>query len=222
MEHYFIQRQGCPRVVLFFAGWGMDWHPFAGYRPEGSDLLVCYDYRSLDFDPFWVAGYESIRLVGWSMGVWAASCLFASAGLPFADRIAVNGTPVPVDDEKGIPRRIYEGTTNGLDETAYRKFLRRMCGSGEALEAFLSRRPLRPLGELKEELRLIGEQAAALPASDFAWSKAIIGKRDLIFLPDNQRRAWGGSGTRTVELDVPHYSPMLLKNIIECRNEGHD
>lgn len=50
MKHYFIQQKHLPRLTLFFAGWGMDECPFMDYCPENSDLLVCYDYRSLDFD----------------------------------------------------------------------------------------------------------------------------------------------------------------------------
>ena len=49
MKHYFIQQKHLPRLTLFFAGWGMDEHPFEDYHPTGRDLLVCYDYRSLAF-----------------------------------------------------------------------------------------------------------------------------------------------------------------------------
>ena len=50
MKHYFIQQKHLPRLTLFFAGWGMDECPFMDYCSGNSDLLVCYDYRSLDFD----------------------------------------------------------------------------------------------------------------------------------------------------------------------------
>ena len=73
MKHYFIQQKHLPRLTLFFAGWGMDECPFMDYCPENSDLLVCYDYRSLDFDFTLLQGYQEIRLIAWSMGVWAAS-----------------------------------------------------------------------------------------------------------------------------------------------------
>ena len=49
MKHYFIQQNYLPRLTLFFAGWGMDECPFMDYCSGNSDLLVCYDYRSLDF-----------------------------------------------------------------------------------------------------------------------------------------------------------------------------
>ena len=60
MKHYFIQQKHLPRLTLFFAGWGMDECPFMDYCPENSDLLVCYDYRSLDFDFTLLQGYQAV------------------------------------------------------------------------------------------------------------------------------------------------------------------
>ena len=68
MKHYFIQQNYLPRLTLFFAGWGMDECPFMDYCSGNSDLLVCYDYRSLDFDFTLLQGYQEIRLIAWSMG----------------------------------------------------------------------------------------------------------------------------------------------------------
>lgn len=214
MKHYFIHKQESSQLTLFLAGWGMDHRPFIDCHPERSDLLVCYDYRSLDFDTAWLDGYECIRLVGWSMGVWAASRLPVCLDVRITDRIAVNGTLTPVDDDKGIPRSIFEGTLDGLNEASLRKFIRRMCGSGEALGAFMEKRPQRPVEELKEELRLIGGQAAVLPDLGAVWSKAVVGRQDLIFTAANQRRAWSESGTDVVEADVPHYSETLLRQVL--------
>ena len=38
------------RLLLFFAGWGMDERPFIQYTPRESDFMICYDYHTLDFD----------------------------------------------------------------------------------------------------------------------------------------------------------------------------
>ena len=48
MKQYFIEQRHLPSLTLFFAGWGMDERPFLHYHPADRDLLVCYDYRSLD------------------------------------------------------------------------------------------------------------------------------------------------------------------------------
>ncbi len=110
MKHYFIQQKHLPRLTLFFAGWGMDECPFMDYCPENSDLLVCYDYRSLDFDFTLLQGYQEIRLIAWSMGVWAASMVLQDMDLPICERVALNSTVTPVDDLKGIPQQVFEGT----------------------------------------------------------------------------------------------------------------
>lgn len=213
MKQQFIIQEGHARLTLFFAGWGMDIHPFLDYRPAESDLLVCYDYRSLDFDYSQLQAYDKIYLVGWSMGVWAASQIFAETRYNL-ESIAVNGTNYPVDDDRGIPKALFEGTLNGLTDVALRKFYRRMCGSAELLNRFLTRAPQRSVDELKKELFKIGEQSVLQPFSSFKWKKAIVGLQDHIFAPGNQLRAFADSATVITE-DVPHYSETLLRQIIE-------
>ena len=55
---------GCPplrkEALLFFAGWGMDETPFMHNLPPNKDLIICYDYRSLDFDSTLLSTYEGI------------------------------------------------------------------------------------------------------------------------------------------------------------------
>lgn len=214
MKQFFIKKQAHTTLTLFFAGWAMDKHPFADYTPADSDLLMCYDYRSLEFDFALLQPYESIRLVAWSMGVWAASVTLANAHLPIVRSIAINGTPTPVNDTRGIPPSIFAGTLNGLNEATLRKFFRRMCGSGEALNRFLEKRPQRPVEELKEELFLIARQAETLPVSPLAWTDAVVGSDDLIFTVTNQQQAWSGSGATIAQFHIPHYSETLLRNTI--------
>lgn len=43
------------------------------YRPRGYDLMVVYDYSTLDFDENQLSGYNEIKVIAWSMGVWAAA-----------------------------------------------------------------------------------------------------------------------------------------------------
>lgn len=214
MKHYFIQKRNHPRLVLFFAGWGMDEHPFIDYRPEDSDLLLCYDYRSPDFDFSLLKGYRHISLIGWSMGVWAAAEALQYAGLPIEESIAVNGTLTPVDNARGIPEVIFRGTLEGLNESNLRKFRRRMCGSNEAFKVFLEKAPQRGVEELREELRRMGERAVALPPPAFRWEKAVIGKEDLIFPAANQRNAWLHTGTAWTEEEIPHYSEEALRKLL--------
>ena len=84
--------------------------------------MVCYDYRTLDFDASGLEEYREINLIGWSMGVWAASQTVpqlsspgtSGEGIHMANSIAINGTPYPIDQHMGIPPAIYHGTLDGL------------------------------------------------------------------------------------------------------------
>lgn len=216
MKHYFIQKKNYPRLTLFFAGWGMDEQPFIDYCPTDSDLLICYDYRLLDFDVAILQGYEDVRLIAWSMGVWAASVVLQHTGLPIRERIALNGTMIPVDDSKGIPQTIFERTLAGLNDVSLEKFIHRMCLKREKTKAFLLKRPKRPVAELKEELQRIGEQVRSCAVPDFQWGQAVIGTEDMIFITANQRTAWQDAGAEVVECDSPHYSEEMLRNLLCC------
>lgn len=212
MKQQFIVKKDYPELLIFFAGWGMDENPFKEYRPLRKDFMICYDYTSLDFNYYMTTSYSSISIVAWSMGVWAASKVLDKKNLPLASCVAVNGTPYPVDDHKGIPVAVFMGTLNGLNEVSLRKFQRRMCGSNTLLENFLNKSPQRTIEDLKNELQAIGEQAINLSFSSLIWNKAYISDKDKIFVPGNQVKAW--TETDTTIVDGEHYSEDLWKKLL--------
>ena len=215
MIQKFLKKEGRPSLLLIFGGWGTWPGLFSGYSyPEGSDVLLCCDYRSLDFDAGLLTGYGSVDLVAWSMGVWTAAHVLSGTGLeacPLRRRIAVNGTMYPVDDLRGIPARVFEGTLERMSRPVLDKFVRRMCGKN--LEEYLSRRPERSPEELKDELAaLYTAVKGSGVCCDFRWDVAVIGREDMIFPAENQRRAW--TGIRTAEMDAPHYGKELFEYAI--------
>lgn len=217
MKQTFIVKQHRPRLVLFFAGWGMDETPFLDYRPQDSDLMICYDYRRLELDVKALASYREICLVAWSMGVWAASQVMGQTQALAGNVVrstAINGTPYPVDQERGIPPAIFDGTLHGLCEASLLKFQRRMCADGEAFRHFQTIAPRRPWEELRDELEAIGKQCQSLPPSDFVWNRAIIGNADRIFRPQAQHDAWQAQGTAIKQVDAAHYDHDLLQQCI--------
>ncbi len=201
MKHAFIQHNGEKRLIVIFAGWGMDQRPFLGLERPGYDIMAVWDYRTLDFDPSWTEGYEEVCVLAWSMGVQAAQlCHNAIAGKVTA-RIAVGGTQRPVDDECGIPHEIFSRTLDGLDERSLDRFMRRMCGGAKAYAGFEARRPERDIDGLRHELRAIGERCADDTCAP-RFDHYLLTARDAIFPPENQRRAF--CGTDIVECDSPH------------------
>lgn len=217
MKQIFIVNQHHPRLTLFFAGWGMDETPFLDYSPQDSDWMICYDYRRLDFDVQALAHYREIRLIAWSMGVWAASQTMQQAQALAANVVqstAINGTPHPVDEEQGIPPATFDGTLHGLSEASLLKFQRRMCNNGEAFSHFQRIAPQRPWEELRDELAAIGRQCRALPPSDFVWNRAVIGDNDRIFPPQAQQRAWEARCPSIQHVEAAHYDYHLLQQYV--------
>lgn len=215
MKQHFIIRNNSKHLLLFFAGWGMDETPFTDMHPADSDWMICYDYRSLEFDESLLKGYSEITLVGWSMGVWAASRIMELYPcLPVSRSIAINGTLHPVSESKGIAPAIFEGTLQGLTEKTLQKFQRRMCGSSSEYKVFQTVAPQRPVEELKEELAAIQKQYLSSDAPGFRWQKAIIGRNDRIFTPENQRRAWENNVELIEESEAAHYQRELFQTVL--------
>ncbi len=203
MKHAFVSRPGATRLIVIFAGWGMDARPFEGLERAGYDIMVVWDYRDLDFRKEWTAGYDEVAILAWSMGVHAAQLCHSAIAGRVTGRIAVAGTPRPVHDTEGIPVAIFDATLEHLDAPNLERFLRRMCGGGAAYKAFAQRRPERPVEELRDELRTIGERVKNSPAPQSpAFDHYIATSRDAIFPIANQLKAFEGSDI--VETDSPH------------------
>ena len=77
MNIYKQTKTGNSQLLLIFSGWAASPEVFRQLETEpDTDLWICYDYRGMDFEGEALSGYRKIRLVAWSLGVWAASVLF--------------------------------------------------------------------------------------------------------------------------------------------------
>lgn len=215
-QTYIIKKEGNSGLVLFFSGWGSESKMFGYPVPEGYDYMLCHDYTEPGFDYATLEGYSHIRLLAWSMGVWVAGKVFEGRSMPWEMRIAVNGTMFPIDDSKGIPSVIFEGTLAAMSPATLAKFRRRMCDGAYGLSTFMAHGPERSAEDLKAELQAIRDAVLAAPVPCFSWDKAIIGLRDRIFPPENQKVAH--SGIPIEETDSAHYDEQLF---MSCLNGEH-
>lgn len=206
MKQIFIKKAQNLHLLLFFAGWGADEQLFDFPVCSGYDYLLCFDYRSMDFDYSLLEGYRSIRLMAWSMGVWAASCVLAGKSYPWEMRLAVNGTPRPIDDVCGIPEAVFSGTLDNFSEQTLVRFRRRMCGSAEEVKRFLARLPYRSPEDLCDELAALDRSVRKKEVSSFDWDKAVVGRWDKIFPASNQLYYWEGRTTVVTEMEMEHYA----------------
>lgn len=208
MKTTFLHRHGSERLLIFFNGWGMDNALFQHWRAGDCDVLCAWDYRELTPLPV-VTGYREIRLVAWSLGVWAA----AVTVMPSLRRAtAVNGTLQPIDEHNGIRAEVFQGTIdNWLDEQARERFRQRVAGTVRSLPTAAAPAlslfpPGRQPAEQRDELLALQTNITSRSVPANIYDCALIGGRDRIFSSAAQRRFWATTNTRITEWPTaPHY-----------------
>ena len=195
------------RLLLFFLGWGMDPEPLLPMLGAVDTRLV-WDYTELGKLSALPAG-KPVHLMAWSMGVWAAGHVLGDA-VPLASATAVNGTPYPIDDARGIPEAVFKGTLEGFSEAGLLRFRRRMCGGAEALKGFLEHAPKRGVEDLRAELASLGRAIRAEPAPKLRWTRALACAGDRIFPPASQLAAFPNAEQRP----GAHWAPEIFARFL--------
>ncbi|MEG2554662.1 MAG: DUF452 family protein [Odoribacter sp.] len=206
MRIEWLNKISSDRVILFYNGWGMDAAAVSHLRSD-CDVVMCNDYRSLELEdglPDLLRGYREVYLVAWSMGVWAAANTISRMGIRLSTAIALNGTEHPVDDQYGIPSKIYLLTERGMTERGREKFMQRMLDGPEEIKQFEQNKSLRSVGEVCEELSFIREQSICSAKNEIKWNKIYISNQDVIFPVKNQQ-AWWQDKFPVVTLAGGHY-----------------
>ncbi len=242
-----VQNEG---LILFFGGWGSSPELFEEYTPEpGYDFMLCYDYRTLSFEPTFFNNYRKIKVFAWSMGVWVATQVLGNEvkasgdknvgklaeGLTIEKCVAIGGTPFPIDNRRGIPVGVFDGTVEKMSLPVLYKFRRRMCG--DQIEHFEKHLPHRTLEDLKEELSRLGNMIRKSESLENEqdiirwekevqnfivekenqrnlWTEAIVGENDVVFPSVNQMRAWNELGVKVITVPSSHYDHFLFARLI--------
>ncbi len=181
MKYKFINKnQTNKKLIVFFNGWGMNETPIEHLKKDGFDVLFIYDYRNFDFDfsVFDFKSYEKKYLIAWSMGVYVSNKFF-DIFKDFDKKVAINGTGSIIDNNFGIPRRIYDITIKLFDETSLLKFINNMFDGQKPDNITITR----SFEELKQELISIKN----LEIEDkIIFDRAIISNEDKIVPTKNQ------------------------------------
>lgn len=199
MKHKIVSSTDSSRLILIFAGWGMDARPFEALSRPGYDVAVVWDYRSFSYEWYWVNAYNEICVIAWSFGVYAYATVANELKDKVTLNIAVNGTLYPRDDNKGIPQAIFDGTLNRLSDQSLAKFYRRICGSALLYREFCTSMPKRDIESLRKELQMFSPQYIQPLSKHIRFDLAIIGNRDAIIPPVNQMKAWEGTPVTIVD-----------------------
>jgi pimeloyl-[acyl-carrier protein] methyl ester esterase len=207
MKTYIRRRDKNDQLVVLYGGWGTDENIFTPLCNDDFDFILFYNYSA---DEALVLPemktYKKIVLIGWSLGVWAAEYLLPKTGITPDITIAVNGTPIPADDQFGIPLRIFEGTLNNLTEENIEKFYLRMFGDKKTYLLNRDRVPQRNIKSLHDELRWLYNRIMEQKEPGFRWDYAVVSEKDRVFPADNVNSYWKNQkSTRHIILPLPHY-----------------
>lgn len=214
----------CRRLLLIFSGWSTSPGFYSDLRAEGWDIMLVYDYTSLDFNTSVLKPYSTIFIIAWSLGVAAAETAARRHFRPgvISAAFAVNGTLSPADDRCGIPTDIYDGTASRLDPRNLRRFRHRMSGPRdpyrfpEDSSAAISEQEENSvellIARLRDELASLRRPIAPESGtkSPIRWKRVYISDADLIFPPEAQRLSWSShpDEPQIVSVRAGHYLPL--------------
>lgn len=193
MEYHWLNQNKNKKLIVFFAGWSFDYHPFETIPAKDYDVLIFYDYSDLTI-PCEIPKYEETILISWSMGVYTAYLL--KDKLPdFTSKIAVNGTPYPIDNDFGIPERTFDLTLKYAESGLQGKFYENVFSDKELLEKYLENPVKRTIQNRVNELQSLNEliRSQNITYNGNFYNKAIIGDNDKIIPTKNQIKMWGNS-----------------------------
>lgn len=179
MNYKWLRKTNSEELIIFFNGWGMDDFIVSKLDCGDYDVVVLFDYNNLDLD-IDLSGYTKKHIVAWSMGVMIAT-LFDFGKIESAT--AICGTPKPIDDKYGIPKRIYNLTVKGFNELSAQKFMERMFITKPDFDKYSDR----SFESQKSELVKMLEYKAN---EEFEYTRAITGDEDKIIPSQNQLNYW--------------------------------
>lgn len=200
MKYKWLSKNNSDKLIIFFNGWGMDDLIVSHLEAKDYDVVVLYDYNdlSLHID---LSSYCEKHILAWSMGVMVAT-MFDFENVK--TKTAICGTPFTVDDEFGIPEKIYKLTLNTFSEKTVHKFMGRMFIENPNIEKFTNRK----IESLKTELEKMSEYK---PNLNYKYTNALIADSDVIISSKNQKKYWG-DGVNIRIIKSGHCPFRLYKN----------
>ena len=217
-----LNKQNNKNLIVFFAGWSFDEKPFGKLVCDGFDILFIYDYNELNLPKELenLQNYEHKYLLAWSMGVFVAY-EFRKLFEDFDYKIAINGTITPVDNEFGIPVKMFELTLKHAGTGLAGKFYQNVFKNSEEFEMY-SKTPVQRTIENRvselENLYNIIKMKDYKKAESF-YDCAIVSDFDKIIPPKNQIASHQKNNELIITLPFGHfpfYNFTSWSEIIKC------
>ena len=217
MQYHWLNRANNKRLIIFFAGWSFDQNPFQFLKPNDYDILILFDYNNLNIPE--TPEYEDYYLITWSMGVFTAYLL--KDELPkFSKKIAINGTPYPVDNFNGIPIKPFLLTLKHAQQGLQGKFYQNIFNSPEEFEIYLKNPVKRSIENRVNELKNLYSiiQNTELKYDKY-YNQALISQDDKIIPVKNQINFWTNNIDNYKMLEsghFPFYNFSCWDDILKC------
>lgn len=216
MQSHWLNKQNNNKIIIFFTGWSFDYMPFEFLNCEDFDVLIIYDYNDLELPQ--IPEYKEYFLISWSMGVYTSYLL--KDKLPkFAKKIAINGTPFPVNDEYGIPLKPFILTLRHAKTGLEGKFYQNIFNSEEEYARYNKTQVERTIENRVSELNNLYSKIKSTEISyQNYFDTAIISNNDKIIPTKNQMNFWKGKADiKTVESGHFLYYNFTSWNEILCK-----
>lgn len=188
MQSHWLNKQNNNKLIIFFAGWSFDYKPFEFLNCKDYDVLMFYDYNGLELPE--IPKYKEYYLITWSMGVFTAYQLRDK--LPeFKIKLAVNGTPFPVDDKFGIPQKPFLLTLRHAKTGLEGKFYQNIFDNQDEFERYMQSPVERSIENREEELKTLYDKIKVTEKiyTDY-YDKALVSSNDKIIPAKNQLNFW--------------------------------
>jgi len=201
------------KLLIFFCGFYTDANCFAEFDNCKSDILFVWDYSELNYDifeDFDFTPYVEINLIAYSYGVWAAAQAIKQYLPPLNQSAAISGTMTPVDDNLGVPSKIFDIMLNALSWDTLEKFEKKMLeGVPEA-----PKKAERTLENLRDELENVKRNKDLNGCDVSLYDKVILTTKDRIFPYRSQAAFWQEHRNKT-ELECGHFPFYRFKDFDE-------
>lgn len=214
MQFHWLNKQNNNKLIIFFAGWSFDYKPFEFLNCENYDVLMLYDYNNIELPE--IPQYDEYYLIAWSMGVFTAYQLRDK--LPdFKTKLAINGTPFPVDDEFGIPQKPFLLTLRHAKTGLEGKFYQNIFDNQDEFERYMSTEVERSIQNREEELKTLYDKIkVSEKVYENYYDKAIVSSNDKIIPAKNQLNFWQNKAEIIESGHFPYYH-FTSWNEILCR-----
>lgn len=211
MQFHWLNKQNNDNLIVFFAGWSFDFIPFKFLDCDKYDILCVYDYNEISNLPDF-SGYKIKYLIAWSMGVYTAYQIRENF-TDFNKKIAINGTPFPVDDEYGIPLKPFLLTLRHAKIGLEGKFYQNIFDKPEEYSRYEKNPVKRSIENRVDELNALYKRIKETPKeyTEF-YNNALISAYDKIIPTKNQIKFWQDYNVSFKTLESGHFPYYNFKS----------